>query len=153
MPTEEPVSGRPTPVVATPPADLTVALLKEVRAEQHTAFDRIVFEFQGDTLPGYDVRFVSPPLTYDPSGEEMQIDGTAFLVVRMEPAAGHDPDTGVETYTGPTELKPGLPSLLEAERMGDFEGVLTWALGLPKESAYRVTGLDSPARLVIDIAH
>jgi len=152
-PTEVPVIGSPTPVVATPPPGLTVALLRDIRTEPHTLFDRIVFEFQGDHLPGYDVRFVAPPLAYDPSGEQMQIDGSAFLVIRMEPAAGHDPDTGAETYTGPRELKPGLASLLEAERVGDFEGVLTWALGLSAEVAYRVTGLDSPARLVIDIAH
>src|SRR5574341_184181 len=60
---------------------------------------------------------------------------------------------GTETYTGPLELKPALPSLLEAERTGDFEGVFTWVLGLSEATDFRVTTLDGPPRLVIDVAH
>jgi hypothetical protein len=152
-PTEEPFSGGRDPVAATPVAGLTAALLLDIRTGEHAGFDRITFEFDGVGLPGYDVRYADPPIMYDPRGEPMEIDGTAFIVVRMEPAAGHDPDTGDETYFGPLELKPSLPSLLEAERVGDFEGVLSWALGLSGEVDFRVTALENPPRLVIDVGH
>jgi hypothetical protein len=34
---------------------------------------------------------------------------------------------------------------------GDFEGVLSWAIGLRKSSPFRVSELKDPARLIIDI--
>jgi len=89
-------------------------------------------EFEGG-LPGYSVKFVNPPIIADASGPRSQNRGMPFIQIRMEPAAGHDPNTGDQTYTGPQELKPALPSLLEAERTGDFEAVLTWVLGLAKK--------------------
>jgi hypothetical protein len=70
----------------------------------------------------------------------------------MEPAAC-DPNTGTPTYFGPFELKPALPSILEAERVGDFEAALNWALGLSAEADFRVITLADPPRLVIDVAH
>jgi hypothetical protein len=96
---------------------------------------------------------VDPPIIADPSGLEVEIAGAAFLQVRMEPAAGHDPDTGEPTYTGELELKPGLEQLLEVERTGDFEGVLLWVLGLASKEDFRVDTLQDPPRLVIDVAH
>jgi hypothetical protein len=140
-------------VEATPaPGGPTTALLLAVRTAEQGTFDRITFEFQGE-LPGYSVQYVEPPIIADASGLEVDIDGSGFIQIRMEPAAGHDPDTGDETYTGPLELKPDLPSLLEAERTGDFEAVLTWVLGLSEEADFRVTTLEGPPRLVIDVAH
>jgi hypothetical protein len=151
-PTEEPFSGGREPVVATPQPGFEAALLRDVRTGEHADFDRITFEFSGG-IPGYAVRYVEPPIVYDPRGDEMEIDGSAFIVVRMERAAGYDPNTGVETYTGPLELPTGLPMLLEAERVGDFEAVLSWALGLSAESDFRVTTLEDPPRLVVDVGH
>ncbi len=153
-PTEEPFVGGREPVEATPSASpaLGGALLRDVRTDEHTTFDRITFEFQGG-LPGYRVRYVEAPIIADPSGLEVEIAGTALLEVRMEPAAGHDPNTGDETYTGPLELKPGLPSLLEAERTGDFEAVLTWVLGVSEKADFRVLTLQDPPRLVVDVGH
>lgn len=146
-------AGGRNPVTATPVPGLTAALLQDVRIASQRTFDSITFEFDGGGLPGYDVRYVKPPILYDPRGDEMGIDGEAFIVVRIQPAAGHDPETGSETYTGPLELKPGLPALLEAERIGDFEGVLRWALGLSTEADFRVEVLEDSPRLVIDIAY
>lgn len=151
-PTEEPFGGGREPVAATPGPGFEAALLQDVRTAEHDTFDRITFEFSAG-IPGYDVRYVEPPIAYDPRGDEMAIDGAAFIVVRMERAAGYDPNTGNQTYLGPLELKPALPSLLEAERIGDFEAVLSWALGLSAEADFRVTTLEDPPRLVVDVAH
>jgi hypothetical protein len=40
----------------------------------------------------------------------------------------------------------------ELVRTGDFEAVLSWAIGLEKQSEFRVQTLDDPARLVVDVA-
>jgi len=152
-PTPEPFEGSREPVTATPaPGGPTTALLSEVRTAEQGTYDRTTLEFEGG-LPGYSVQYVEPPIVADASGLEVDIEGSAFIQIRMEPAAGHDPNTGDETYKGPLELKPGLPSLLEAERTGDFEGVLTWVLGLSEEADFRVTTLDGPPRLIVDVAH
>jgi hypothetical protein len=150
--TVEPFEGGREPVEATPaPGGPTTALLLAVRTAEQGTFDRITFEFEGG-LPGYSVQYVEPPIIADASGLEVDIEGSAFIQMRMEPAAGHDPETGDETYVGALELKPDLPSLLEAERTGDFEGVLTWVLGVSEEADFRVWTLDGPPRLMVDVA-
>jgi len=151
-PTDEPFSGGRTPVQVTATPGMTQALLKDMRTAKHTTFDRFTLEFDS-APPGYKVEYVKPPILADPSGKEVTIDGKAFLQITIQGAAAHDPNTGNPTYTGPLELKPELPSLLEAEGTGDFEAVLTWVLGLNEEADFRVTTLERPPRLVIDVGH
>lgn len=128
------------------------ALLVQVRYGRHENFDRIVFQFENG-LPGYRIEYVQPPIVGDFSGLPVDIAGGAFLRARFSVAAAHDPDTGDRTYLGPLELGTGLPSLLEAEVTGDFEGALTWVLGLSEEADFRVFALAEPFRIVIDVAH
>ncbi len=129
------------------------ALLVDVRTgRQEDGFDRIVFEFEGG-LPGYLVEYVEPPVLGAFSGEPVDIDGQAFLQIRLRPAAGYDPETGDPVYTGSQDLKPGLPAILEAEVTGDFEATMTWAVGLTAEADFRVTTLEDPYRIVIDVDH
>ena len=75
------------------------------------------------------------------------------MKVRFSPAAAHDPFTAERTYLGPLEFTSGLPSIAEAETTGDFEGVLTWVLGLRRAVDFRVFSLENPFRVVIDLAH
>ena len=77
----------------------------------------------------------------------------AFIQIRLQPAYGYDPKTGEQTYTGPSDLKPGPPSIIEAVATGDFEGVLHWVLGVSEEVDFRVLTLESPPRLVVDVGH
>jgi len=151
-PSGEPFSGGREPVEAPPPVGFVTALLIDVQTGEHEGFDRITFEFSGG-VPGFRVEYIEPPIHADPSDLLIEIAGAAFIRIRMEPAAGYDPDTGTPTYNGPLELTPGFASLVEAERMGDFEGVLQWVLGLGEETEFRVETLEDPPRLVIDVAH
>ena len=125
-------------------------LLVDVRTGQAEGFDRVVFEF-ADTLPGYRVEYVSPPIPACGSGLPVTIAGHAFLQVRMTPAAAHD-EQGNTTF-GRTELTPGLPTILEVESTCDFEGEVTWVLGLSEEVDFNVFFLTDPYRLVIDVSH
>jgi len=47
-------------------------------------------------------------------------------------------------YTGPQDLKPGLPLLSEAVVSDAFEGFLTWILGLRQKGCWHVTQLTAP---------
>ncbi|MEE9197071.1 MAG: hypothetical protein V3U45_02915 [bacterium] len=129
-----------------------VALLTDVRTGRHPTFDRIVFEFQ-DNVPGYRIEYVEPPILQDASGLPVEIAGSAFLQVRFNPAAAHDPFTGQLTYTGPREIADGLPALVEAEQTGDFEAYVTWVLGLTEETDFKVSVLQDPFRVAIDVKH
>ena len=81
--------------------------------------------------------------------------GNAFVSVRMEPASGFDLSVpeGELVYKGPRRLSganAGTSVVQQVVRTGDFEAVLTWAIGLSDRVDFRVTELDGPPRLVID---
>lgn len=126
--------------------------LSDVRiGEQEEGYDRIVFEFEGDSLPAYQVEYVVPPVVQCGSGQNVELAGGAALQVSMRPAQAHD-EAG-ETTIPATELTPGYPAILEAEQTCDFEAAVTWAVGIPDQTGYRVEELTEPTRLVIDILH
>jgi hypothetical protein len=131
------------------------ALLERVAIGRHEGYDRVVFQFRGEGLPGYRVQYVEPPLEEDGSGNPVTIDGNAFLVVRMEPASGFDLNTGEGelVYKGPRRVEgssAGTSVVKEVVRTGDFEAVLTWAIGLEEKVDFRVTTADAPSRLIVD---
>jgi hypothetical protein len=140
------------PVPANPAGG--AALLSAVRASRHEGYDRVVFEFTaGSSLPGYSVSYVDKPVTEDGSGKEVDVAGDHVVLVRMEHASGVDltKESAPQTYTGPTRFTPGTPEVTELVRTGDFEGVLSWAIGVHDKVAFRVLTLDDPARLVVDL--
>jgi len=147
----DPLEGAGTTIVVATSTAKTTALLERVAVGQHEGFDRVVFQFRGEGLPGYRIQYVEPPLVEDGSGNPVTIAGNAFLVVRMEPASGFDLNTGEGevVYKGPRRL-PGASVVKEVVRTGDFEAVLTWAIGLESKTPFKVTTTSSPSRLIVD---
>ena len=130
------------------------ALLERVALARHDGYDRVVFEFR-NALPGYRVEYVNPPLYEDGSGDRVDVAGNAFVVVRMERASGFDLEAGEGelVYDGPRRLTgadAGTSTVREVVRTGDFEAVLTWAVGVADRAEFRVLKLDGPPRLVVD---
>jgi hypothetical protein len=122
--------------------------ITDMRAARHTNFDRFVVEFSTVRLPHYTITPKSSSVfTLDPSGTQVDLLGSAGLKLVMHTA------TGRGTYTGPADLRPRFPQLREARLLGDFEGYVTWGLGLAHQSCKRVFKLTSPTRLVIDVPH
>jgi hypothetical protein len=152
--TTEPTDTLPgagtSPVVAPATAKGT-SLLDRVAVGRHAGYDRVVFQFRTDGLPGYRVEYVQPPLKEDGSGNPVNVAGNAFVLVRMEPASGFDISSGEGelVYKGPKRL-PGASVVKEVVRTGDFEAVLSWAIGLESKVPFRVTTADSPSRLIVD---
>ena len=56
------------------------------------------------------------------------------------------------TYTGPDRVRGDTSVVTEVVRTGDFEANLSWAIGVRREVPFRVTVLDGPARVVVDLA-
>jgi len=151
----DPLAGAATtPVIAASTGSET-ALLERIAVGRHEGYDRVVFQFQNG-LPGYRVEYVQPPLKEDGSGNPVSVQGNAVVVVRMEPASGFDLNTGegVMTYKGPKRIDAaaaGASAVQELVRTGDFEAVLSWAIGLSDKVDFRVRTATSPSRLIIDL--
>lgn len=123
--------------------------LVAIRAAHQPDYDRVVFEFTGSVPAQRDVGYV-PELIGDPSGLAVPVAGDAILQVRMAPARGHD-DNGNVTY-GPTRRTYALPNVIQVVNSGDFEGVLTFGIGLAQRTGVTVFTLTNPSRIVVDIA-
>jgi hypothetical protein len=150
----DPLEGAGTAPVTGTAKGFDIALLERVAVARHEGYDRIVFQFR-NVLPGYRVEYVEPPLRQDGSGNVVEVEGNAFAVVRMEPASGFDLGTGegVLVYKGPRRISGadvGTSVVREVVRIGDFEAVLNWAVGLDDRVDFRVLTLDDPPRLVVD---
>jgi hypothetical protein len=126
------------------------ALLVNVRVGGHKTFDRVVFDFDG-SLPGHRVEYVDQ-VFQDGSGEPVPLKGRAFLQAVMTPAAAHD-DNGAPTFPGPLPSLANLAALRDLADAGDFEGVVTWGIGVAARTPFRTLRLSHPSRIAIDVTH
>ncbi|HSB86672.1 MAG TPA: hypothetical protein VLD86_10195, partial [Ilumatobacteraceae bacterium] len=133
------------------PGKLSGLVGADVRAGTHPCFERFVLELQGTgDFPGYRVFYEDPPLTDDPRGEPVDVAGNAFIVVVVESWMTNMEGEG---YQGATRITPtNVSHIEELVMLGNFESVTTWAIGVDERRPFRVTVLDGPPRLVVDIA-
>jgi hypothetical protein len=139
------VSG---PTTVTNQATQPVELIDAVRTGSHPGADRITVEFKGGTagtaiqiIPQANTKFV-----LDGSGATVTLAGKYGLLIRIKGADNHT------AFSGSTDLKtPTFVEILEARKVGDFEGVVQWGVGLTIGACYQATIISNPTRLVIDI--
>ncbi|MGD8699915.1 MAG: hypothetical protein PVJ43_11525, partial [Gemmatimonadales bacterium] len=124
-----------------------VTVLHEVRTAAHETFDRIVFEFADEPLPGYHVEYAAGPVYQCGSGDEVSVAGDATLVVRLEAAQAHD-DQGNVTIAERRRVM-ALPVLKELTIICDFEAQVEWVVGLAARKPYRVEEISEPPRLIL----
>ena len=124
--------------------------LREVRTARNEGFDRLVLQFDGAQLPGYHVEYVDKPVIKCGSGDPTEVAGQGWLQIRVQPAQAHE---GAQVTVAERERKPGLPLVQELELTCDFEGEVTWVLGVKSPNKYRVLELREPTRLVVDVQH
>jgi hypothetical protein len=129
----------------TGPGSGSAGSLTAIRAGTHPGYDRVVFEFSGG-VPGYHAGYVAE-VRADASGKVVPLAGQAFLHLVFHPSTAH------QTYHGPAVLRPGLPTLLQVSAAGDFEGYLSFGLGLSQRVGFTISTLSDPSRVIVDIAH
>jgi hypothetical protein len=138
--------------------DAPTRLLTDVRVGAHGCFERVTFELkpksgEADGPVGWKAAYEPGPITEDGSGRPVKVKGAAFLVVTMT-ASGADlsQEAAPATYTGPTSIEAAdSTSIQQVRRTGDFEGVLTWVIGLDKKRPFHVSTTENPARVIVDI--
>ena len=137
---------------AVPPPPAGQATVTGVRIGNHEnatpRYDRVVVDLS-KPLGNYRVQYVSQVIA-DGSGEPIHLRGSAFLHVRFD-AVAHD-DNGQSTITGVASQVVNWGSLREVGPISDYEGVLTFGLGLSASTDFVVSTLTNPTRLVIDVA-
>lgn len=114
----------------------------------HPTFDRFVIRARSGT-PRYDVRYVKR-IVADGSGRPVALRGTKRIRVVIRNARGH---TQGGTNLLPRVTTPLCPNLRQIKTAGDFEGIVSFGLGLRRKTGFRVFRLTAPTRIVIDIAH
>jgi hypothetical protein len=94
-------------------------------------FDQGTPEFEVKTQAG--THFMQ-----DPSGKPVDLAGTAGATIVLRGFRGD-----MRNYTGPVSIISSGPRLLQAYEIGDFEGVVTWAVGLGSATCANVTAAGS----------
>ena len=101
----------------------------------------MTFTFE-NFVPGYAVSYVDPPIKEDGSGRTVNVAGSDYVQVLMQPASGFDLNSGegVIVYKGPRRISgadAGTSVVKDVVRTGDFESVLTWTIGLADKVGYK----------------
>ena len=122
-----------------------VAIRAAHHADTKPEYDRVVFEFSGP-VPYLRIEYVTQ-LIADGSGASVGITGKAILQVQFTPAQAHN-DRG--KVTAPDNINLKLPLIKQIVSAGDFEGVVTYGIGLAHKTETRILTLGSPLRIVID---
>ena len=130
---------------ATVPA---VSTLTQIRAAHQSGYDQLVFQFSGGLPAHYSARYVAQVIG-DASGMPVNVVGSAKLLVRFTPAAGHNV-LGHVTY-GAVQRTYALPGIIQVVNAGDFESVLSFGVGVARAEPFRVYTLTRPSRVVVDV--
>jgi hypothetical protein len=109
--------------------------------------DHVIFGFKSTSSapPGYSITYGSPPFAQDGSGTPVAIKGSSFIVVQVKPGYGFDFVANQPTYTGPKRIAfTNANHVTEVVETGDFEGVLTWVIGLDVKRPFTVEATGAP---------
>jgi hypothetical protein len=124
-----------------------VANVVAARVAEQTGYDRFVLQFDS-TVPSYTVKRQSTPVfPLGASGQFITLSGTSGVLVQVFSA------TGANSFTGPSDFTHAEYLVLkEARQTEDFEGHVSWGLGLGTAACLRTFTLADPARLVVDLS-
>lgn len=129
----------------------SAAVLRQVKTAPHTDFDRIVFKFDGNELPGYHIEYIDKPFRQCGSGNVVGLKGEGWLEIRFTPAQAHDENGKLNVEN--RRQTPNYKIFEEIEQTCDFEADVTWVIGAALPNEYSVIELKNPTRLAVDIKH
>lgn len=132
-------------------ADARVTV-SDIRVGRHDGFDRVVLEVGGEGTPGWDVRYVDQASSQG-SGDAIEVAGNAVLQLTVT-GAGYPYDTGVEEFAIADRVSaPDTEAVTEVAFDGTYEGTTVAFVGVQSRAPFRVYLLESPTRLVLEVAH
>jgi hypothetical protein len=156
----------PSAAAATPNGP---ALLTAIDVQDLGTFDRVTFSFRTSVCidvcdepvqnPVPTIRraeYVDRPILADASGMEVPVAGGAVLQLVLGGASAFDAEGNPPqpSYTGPTRIEANLPSIIEVVETGDFESVLSFAIGVRDGAAGGTAQvLTGPTRVIVDVPH
>jgi len=161
VPTAPAQVSHPNRVPVAPPPAPPLPYLVRIEAGDHPdddpSYSRITFTFRGG-FPTYHLEYVAA-VRAEGNNEAIPLPGNAFLRVRFVQAQAHD-ERGISTVTTSPRPELGYRTLLGYGFAGDFEGYLTYGLGLrvPADSdqalpvrAVEVTRPDGTFTVAVDV--
>jgi hypothetical protein len=102
------------------------------------AGDTLTLTFDQGT-PAFEIKTqASTHFLQDPSGKPVDLAGSAGATILLRGFRGD-----MRNYTGPISIISSGPRLLQVYEIGDFEGVVTWAVGLSGAGCANVTAAGS----------
>jgi hypothetical protein len=153
-PADEPVPPPPPGAESSPAPAIPPVTQRDIRVGQHANFDRVVFEFDGATLPGYHVEYVDRPIRECGTGDTLPVAGDGWLRVRFQPARAHEffGETARGTV-GDRNRTVQMGVVRQLTVTCDFEAQVEWVVGVASPNRYEIREMEDPARLVIDVLH
>jgi hypothetical protein len=126
-----------------------------MRVGRHDCFERFVFQMAGaGEVPGWSVGY-QDPMAADGSGAPVELRGAADLAVTVGVWTVSDFEGRPEEwppFEGPDDIvTTGFVALREARNLYAFEGVTQIGLGVDRQRPFRVSWLEAPLRLVVDV--
>lgn len=124
-----------------------------VRVGAHDGFDRVVFEFSGEGQPGWYVTSTAEPRQQG-SGHLIDYAGSHALNVMIN-GTPYPFDLGIpeDEWPQPGPVAGAGDVVQGVSFHGIFEATSQYVIGLDDPSAFSVTRLDNPTRVVIDVEH
>lgn len=130
------------------PAVGSQVVLTTMRTASHTGVDRVVLEFSGTGVPGWNVEYVDEAVSQG-SGEPVDVEGRSVLAVRATGTAYPEPGAPAVPQRIPGD---GDGIVTEVVNDSTFEGMTVVFVGLDaEERPFDVMVMQSPTRLVVDI--
>lgn len=131
-------SGNGT-VTSVPP----LAVLQSISVNHAQCVEQVTFKF-ASTVGDWTVGYQSGPLTLEPSGQPVTVKGNAYLVLRFK-------NTNTSASL-PSLVGPESTIVLEIQKTQDFEGVVTWVIGLDAQRPFGVS-TDTAGQITVELAH
>jgi hypothetical protein len=118
-------------ITITNPSLIPLPYLAEIHTGDHSnenpAYARISFYFRGG-MPGYNLQYAKEVLT-EGKGDPVKLEGNSFLRFQFTNARTHD-DAGKSTIKVAPKPHIGYQNLISYGFGGDFEGYVTYGLGI-----------------------
>ncbi len=127
-------------------------LFTGIRVARQDGFDRVVWEFSGTGMPGYQVAYTDDPRR-DGSGFPVDLPGGTTLAVGLSGVRiPTEPLPGEVPYPGPEQVAAaGTVHVTEVLAGAWFEAHQDGFVGVRRQEPFRVYTLEGPPRVVVEI--